>query len=51
VGEIIHQMTAFFLAQVLMLFGTAALSQWSIIWQSFFVLVCLGTATTMTRIA
>src|SRR5271166_3702854 len=33
VGMITHQMTAFFLALVLMLFGTAAFAPWGMLWQ------------------
>ncbi|HLW70406.1 MAG TPA: response regulator [Candidatus Binataceae bacterium] len=51
VGTITHQMTAFFLALVLMLFGTAAFAPWGMLWQSFFVLVCLGAAVAATEIA
>jgi signal transduction histidine kinase len=51
VGMITHQMTAFFLALVMMLFGTAAFAPWGLLWQSSFTMVCLGLAMTTVRIA
>ncbi|MGH7839855.1 MAG: ATP-binding protein [Candidatus Binataceae bacterium] len=51
VGMTTHQMTAFFLALVMMLFGTAAFAPWGALWQSSFSLVCLGTAVTAARMA